>query len=54
MGRDVRDVRISVFLVRDGGEREDQDDRLFEEMLEEIRAVVRKEKYDQIHPTRDL
>lgn len=50
MGRDGRQVVIYVSLDRHGGERQAEADRLYAEMLAEIRKVITQAKYQPISP----
>lgn len=54
MGYDCATLTIRASLDRHGDDRQDRDARLWDELLEEVRKIVRQEKYDPIRPTRDF
>lgn len=51
MGYELRKVVIYITLDRHGDERQQRDDRLCDELLEEIRRVVEQKKYEAISPS---
>jgi hypothetical protein len=48
MGWDSASIKIFGSLKRDGGEAEEQADRLWTELKAELRAVLSKDKYDSL------
>lgn len=50
MGRDSREAKIAASVSDHNSEQDDIDEKLWEELLEEIRAVVRQPKYEPIRP----
>lgn len=50
MGWESRTFKVHVSLDRHGGEREDEADRLWELLKDELRQVVNKPEYEALMP----
>jgi hypothetical protein len=50
MGCECAAIHIGVQLDRHGDERQERDDKLLEELREEIRKLLEQEKYSHISP----
>ncbi len=49
MGWDAAHLEVVASLDRHGGDKQPLDDKLWEELREEVRKIVEQEKYKVIH-----
>ena len=50
MSNQCQTVLIHVHLDRHGDARQERDDKLLQELLEEIKQLLKQEKYEHISP----
>lgn len=50
MGWESRTFKVHVSLDRHGGDREEESDRLWEQLKSELRQVVNQDKYEALFP----